>query len=200
MAKMFFRSKRDKSEKTSRRRCYVIEKYQPYLHFRFVDQVTRLATRFLHPKYSQSSKYNLLFFPCPKLLCSIAMCSKASCFAQLGKDQIWFVSKMAFNTSVVSGTSVKHRIEVQDRSQNRYLFKQSQPLEFFIKIQGKSSRYIRIASLIIFRLVTREILALPVFMHICLPACPFSSNNFLSIFCLPKKFLRAVKFLERVNS
>lgn len=36
--KMFFRSKRDKSDEASRNTCYVIEKYQPYVHFRFVDQ------------------------------------------------------------------------------------------------------------------------------------------------------------------
>lgn len=35
---MFFRSKRDKSDEASRNTCYVIEKYQPYVHFRFVDQ------------------------------------------------------------------------------------------------------------------------------------------------------------------
>jgi len=44
--KMFFRSKVDNGEKTSRNKCYVLGKYQLYVHFIFVDQVTRLAIRF----------------------------------------------------------------------------------------------------------------------------------------------------------
>lgn len=111
----FYRSKRDKSEKTSRNKCYVIEKYQPYVHFRFVDQVTRLAIRFRLPKYSQSSKYNLLLFFSPsflsKLLCSISVCSKATCLVQLGEDWICSMSKMTPIPWVLSCTSVKQRVE-----------------------------------------------------------------------------------------
>lgn len=98
--KMFFRSKRDKSDEASRNTCYVIEKYQSYVHFRFVDQgwQSNFDSLNIHGVLNIMLFYNVVFlYFFSRNHLSITVCSKASYLVKLREGWIWFVSKMAFS-------------------------------------------------------------------------------------------------------